>query len=506
MVVVSSSPHFLKTILFGIPSPVSFFWTAVTFLINILCIFVVWDIIWHGPILYKEHDLSFARVGFVSYDGAKILIRETHINQYPVSISYRHAGPPLTVGMDSAWKHVTMIGAEDFTNRTDYTAHVEITHLRPDTRYQYAISNNHSGYFTTAPLPGHFPKWRDGTFTFLFTSCMIPRFPYDPRDHVLRFRGLEHLSNWIPALNPSFMLFLGDFIYVDVPKRLGTDVETYRSEYRRVYASPSWPGATAELPWIHVIDDHEIANDWDRNTTGLYAAAVDPWTHYQVSVNPKPVKVGHTYFSFTQGPTSFFMLDTRRYRSPESKNATDPSKTMIGAQQLIDLLHWIKSKPPHGVRFKVVASSVPLTKNWHFAATDTWSTYLHERRIILEAMHEAIARHGVQFVFISGDRHEFAATKLNDPNRERGADVWEFSVSPLNMFYVPTRTYSQQDDEDEVIKYVPDGQIKWGAIEISTSKTYPAESYLHFRLFIHGRESWNITLSSLTGKVIVPVA
>jgi alkaline phosphatase D len=179
---------------------------------------------------------------------------------------------------------------------------------------------------------------------------------------------------------------------------------------------------------------------------------------------------------------------------------------MIGAQQLIDLLHWIKSKPPHGVRFKVVASSVPLTKNWHFAATDTWSTYLHERRIILEAMHEAIARHGVQFVFISGDRHEFAATKLNDPNRERGADVWEFSVSPLNMFYVPTRTYSQQDDEDEVIKYVPDGQIKWGAIEISTSKTYPAESYLHFRLFIHGRESWNITLSSLTGKVIVPVA
>lgn len=37
----------------------------------------------------------------------------------------------------------------------------------------------------------------------------------------------------------EFMLFLGDFIYADVPMYFGDNVESYRRLYRRNYQSPS---------------------------------------------------------------------------------------------------------------------------------------------------------------------------------------------------------------------------------------------------------------------------
>jgi alkaline phosphatase D len=308
------------------------------------------------------------------------------------------------------------------------------------------------------------------------------------------------LAEWIPALKPSFMLFLGDFIYFDVPATSAHTVENYRANYRRVYGSPSWPEATKELPWIHVIDDHEIANDWDKNTTGIYWTAADPWEHYHVAANPPRVRDGESYFSFTQGPAAVFMIDTRRYRSPETDQAMDKSKTMLGSQQRKDLIDWIKSEPPAGVKFKIVASSVPFTKNWRFGDKDTWGKYLYERQILLNAMNKATVAQGVQFIVISGDRHEFAATILRDLDSRRGADVWEFSVSPLNMFYLPTRTYVQKDEEDVKVQYLPDGQNKWGAIEITSSPEDPEQANLNFRLFIGGKEVSSIKVPSWTGK------
>lgn len=38
----------------------------------------------------------------------------------------------------------------------------------------------------------------------------------------------------------EFMLFLGDFIYADVPMYFGDNLEAYRRFYRRNYQSPSF--------------------------------------------------------------------------------------------------------------------------------------------------------------------------------------------------------------------------------------------------------------------------
>jgi alkaline phosphatase D len=415
--------------------------------------------LYRGKVFHPSHDLSFARVGYVSDTSAKIQVREPDAARLPLFINYRVADTPaeLTGGkvvtVDDAWKAAGTVTS--LSNDTDFTYTHQISRLRPETRYQYTTSTNHTGHFTTAPSAGAVPKLNNGKFTFLTTSCIKPHFPYNPLKHSLNIAGFRNLATWIPDLKAQFMLFLGDFIYIDVPKRFGTSVEDYRREYRQVYSSPDWPAVSQDLPWIHVLDDHEIANDWDKNTTGIYAAAADPWENYHVSANPPAPRRGASYFSFTQGPASFFMLDTRRYRSSESAlNSTDPARTMLGEPQLLDLLAWLKRPVPAGVRWKIIASSVPFTKNWHVGTVDTWGGYLHERQIVLEAMWDVGLRGGVGVVVLSGDRHEFAALSFPPPAGGKwplSATVHEFSCGPLNQFYLPVRTF-WQEDEDVIIK------------------------------------------------------
>ena len=482
IVLAEKEPRIVRSLLWGLPSPTSLICSAVTFLTNLALVAMTLDLVYRAPHLHPMHNLSMARVGFVSDHDAKILVREPHSSEYPLFMSYRYADPPIDVyngysQPDTAWKSAGSVTYLD--NSTDFTGTFTLHGLRPDTRYQYGSSNNHTGYFVTAPKPGRVSPRRNNVFTFLHSSCIKPRFPYNPFQNPLEIPGLKHLAKVLPTLGAQFMIFLGDFIYIDVPHRFGKDKESYRREYRQVYASPEWPSVSsdpgAELPWIHVWDDHEIANDWDRNTTGVYQGAADAFQAYHTSVNPPPVRSGATYFSFVQGPASFFMIDTRTYRDPfdgtdGSYNESDYRKSMLGTQQLDDLLAWLAEPEPQGVRWKIVISSIPFTKNWRFGSEDTWAGYLGERRTVLEAMWDVGLRGGTGVVVLSGDRHEFAATSFPPPPEGKveglnvyggglrtkkwplSATVHEFSVSPLSMFYLPIRTYRSDDEEDVCIK------------------------------------------------------
>jgi alkaline phosphatase D len=115
-------------------------------------------------------------------------------------------------------------------------------------------------------------------------------------------------------------------------------------------------------------------------------------------------------------------------------------------------------------------------------------------------MHEASAKYKIKFIVISGDRHEAAVIRFRDPNTKRGADVFEFSVSPLSMFYLPARTFYGGDDKEQTITYSPAGNFKWAAMEITDSSD--EESIMKFRLFKSGQETWTYSLSSLPGRDI----
>jgi len=491
-----------KILLWGAPSASKLGASVLTFLINTILVALTLDALYRARFLYPVDDLSFVRLGYVSPTEAKFLIREPDQAQMPVTlqIHIKDAQAPFD---NSLWQTAGGINWTD--NQTDFSGvlTVPLTHSKQRT-YEWRTSNNHTGEFLAPPAAGHMPEYHGGKYTFLSTSCILPRFPYNPVDHALAIPGLRHLANKLPELGAQFMLFLGDFIYVDVPERFGVSAAEYRMQYRQVYASPDWAPVAQNLSWIHVLDDHEISNDWSSGQTGVYNAAVEPWHIYQGDLNPPKSRVpgtttyrreNATWYEFTQGPAAFFMMDTRSYRSSNDLPFDDMEKTMLGPEQLDDFLAWLNRPMPRGVKWRFVASSIPFTKNWPVNVQDTWGGFLVERKRILEAMWDAGAR-GTTVVVLSGDRHEFAATKFPPPEGSRWADTaaaYEFSTSPLNQFASPVPSYKQTDEEDIKLNYIPSGSSKFGAFTI---EKIAGESALQYRLYIDGKERWTYDLVS----------
>ncbi|KAK5993582.1 hypothetical protein PT974_07016 [Cladobotryum mycophilum] len=494
-----------KILLFGAPSPKKPVASILTFLINLVLVGFTADFVFRGR-FYPMDDLSFVRLGYVSHTEARFLIREPDQAKLPVTLEIRLKGADGSVE-SSIWQAAGIIS--ETANGTDFTGVTTVSFKHNDERkYEWRTSNNHTGEFLTPPQPGKMSAYNDGKFTFLSTSCILPRFPYNPTEHPLAIPGVRHLARRLPELKAQFMLFLGDFIYIDVPQRFGKPIDPaeYTFQYRQVYASPDWAPVGQNLSWIHTLDDHEISNVYysSSNETGVYKAAFDPWNIYQAAVNPPKALTANTknqrrehatWYEFTQGPASFFMLDTRSLRSSNSLPFEESEKTMLGPEQLEDFLAWLARPEPNGVRWKIVASSVPFTKNWPVNVKDTWGGFLVERKMVLEAMWNTSAR-GFGVVVLSGDRHEFAATKFPPPPEskwEESASVHEFSTSPLNQFASPVPSYRQTDEEDIMLQYLHAGNSKFGSF---TFENKEGESTLFYQLFIDGEETWNTTVTA----------
>ncbi|KAL4886452.1 PhoD-like phosphatase-domain-containing protein [Aspergillus karnatakaensis] len=422
------------------------------------------DFVYRAQILHSSPELAFSRMGYVSDNTANVIVR------YPeatvIQIEYR----PLT---SKAWLTGDVIST---IPADDYVGTFKLEHLEPATEYQYRTNTSHVGTFST---PSFDPK----RFTIVSSSCIKPGFPYNPVGHPLHVGGLTHLTTFLQSTKVDMMLFLGDFIYIDLPRRFGFAVEDYQKAYRQVYASPTWTPELRALPWIHAYDDHELTNNWSSNETGLYQKAIRPFLAYQHQGNPDPVKEGATYYTFSKGNVSFFVLDTRRYRSLSSL-PDDESKTMLGAEQLSLLKTWLRTAPG----WKVVLSSVPFTRNFQAAdEEDYWAGYLTERREILEVMWET---EGV--LIITGDRHEHATTAFPAPGTN-DTRVIEFSTSPLSQFVNPfVKDYSQVDESDRAIYYHHEGLSKFGSFTFDTSdsKVWTME----FELIVDGEKAWSYTV------------
>ena len=498
----------------GLPLARSPRFTVLNASVNVVVALLALDFLVRGFIVGPGEKTAFSRVGYLSPTTAHLLVREPDVARLPLTVSYHEEEQQLDV---DTW--IKVDHAFDASDETDFTVPVTLTDLKPSTWYRYSLSNNMTGSFTTAPLPG---SEASKSLSFVTSSCMKPNFPYDPFSHPLRIWGIEQLARTIAKLppsflRPSFMLFLGDFIYIDVPERFGSSTAHYRSEYRRIYSSPSWSepadSPAINLPWLHMLDDHEIENDWSQgNVTPPFPAAIDPYVHYQVSVNPpipdvpfaKPEET--TYFSFIHGPASFFMLDTRSYRSEPAH----PNSTILGPAQLQSLLAYLARPEPADVRWKIISSSVPFTKNWRVGTMDTWGGFLYERETVFQALWLAERELGIRVVLLSGDRHEFGATRFPDPSLNLPADefqpytpgvgVHEFSVGPLSMFYLLVHTYRQTDNQDVAVKYAPDGNSKFGLIDITTKdvevdQVFIPSSVLTYSLYVEGSLVWQYGLS-----------
>ncbi|KAF4415293.1 Alkaline phosphatase D [Fusarium acutatum] len=440
--------------------------TAGGFLINLACLVAVLDFLFRGHLLHQSDELSFTRMGYVDHSTARIVLRAPISGYVEITITPGFGEQAET----RIFKSVSL------SADSDYVGTVLIEGLEPDTPYTYSTNASHTGTFRTLSQPaGGLKRW-----SLVSSSCMKPFYPYKPLDHGLRIKGLEHLSNYLSESPVDMVLFLGDFIYIDLPIPLGWDVDAYSTAYRQVYASLSWSSQLRATPWIHVYDDHEIINDWAGNDMGLYKTAMQPFWNYQGNANP-PSEYGadKTYYTFRYQSVAFFVLDTRRYRS-ENAIADGPEKTMLGALQLAALKEWLISESD----LKVVVSSVPFTRNWRGPdAADSWSGFLWERDSILDTM-----KKNGGAVILSGDRHEHATTMF--PAKAKGdKPVIEFSTSPLNQFYEPFDRFHQQIEETDVSIYShPWGSSKFGKVTFDT--TQAGRLLVHYDLVVDGVKVW----------------
>ncbi|KAG4264764.1 hypothetical protein FPRO03_00048 [Fusarium proliferatum] len=440
--------------------------TASGFLVNVTCIVAVLDFLFRGHLLHQSAELSFSRVGYVDQSTARIVLRApisdfVQITITSVSEDQRETPIPKSVLLDA---------------HSDYVGTVLVDGLKPNTSYTYSTNASHTGSFRTLSQPGSgLKRW-----SLVSSSCIKPFYPYNPLDHGLRIKGLEQLGEYLSESPVDIVLFLGDFIYIDLPIPLGWDANAYSAAYRQVYASPSWSAQLRAIPWIHVYDDHEIINDWAGNDTGLYKTAMQPFWNYHGNANP-PSEYGadKTYYTFRYQGVAFFVLDTRRYRS-DNAMVDGPEKTMLGATQLAALKEWLTAESD----WKVVVSSVPFTRNWRGPdSADSWSGFLWERDSILDIM-----KQNGGAVILSGDRHEHATTMF--PAKAKGdKPVIEFSTSPLNQFYEPFDRFHKEIEEADVSIYShPWGSSKFGKVTFDTSEA--GRLVVHYDLIVDGVKVW----------------
>ncbi|GAA5994064.1 hypothetical protein JCM11641_005961 [Rhodosporidiobolus odoratus] len=520
----ASLGHIFTSLLFGTPTPTSRFLNYLSWGLNAIVFALVLDFTWTPIFGMDESALAFARIGAVSHNAVKLTARippeSSLINTLSASTGPIVAGVLPANNSDGGF-----LPAEDFSGarviyrpttpvqgkwevgpdlitkeEEDWVATVKLEGLWAATEYEYRLlrptlaqTSHHPAFpraqtFTTFSDPSLLSLAGrvagEGThYTFASSSCLKPGFPYEGPWHKRTVRGAEHFLKVAEREAVRFMLFLGDFIYADVPWYAGSDAKQYNKRYRQAFASPEMKKVVEKIPIMAIYDDHEIYNDFAANESSPYfKPANNAYRTYLGNANPDSLgkPSGENYYEFRVGDSAHFVLDTRKHRS-DNANDDDEVKTMLGERQKEVFFDWL-AQVNNTVTWKFVHSSVPLMSLWSHGE-DTWASFTTARDEIMDVL-----QYIPNVIVLSGDRHEFASASIR-------TTVTEFSTSPFNMFYLPIRTLSQKHGrgavgEDHLLNYLPDGNTKYTLLTVDTRVHNKPVVYV--KVYIDGQEAWEV--------------
>ena len=333
------------------------------------------------------------------------------------------------VARDEGMKDVVRSGTYGATADLAHSVHVEVSGLEPDRMYWYRFraggAESPIGRTRTAPAADASAQ----SLRFAFASCQNYTQGY----------YTAHANLAREDLHAVF--FLGDYIYEGTARggivRAYTKrgwsftLADYRDRYAQYKSDRDLQAAHAAFPWIVTWDDHEVENDYaggiDAADPRNKAAMLERAAGYQAFYEHMPLRTPRPqgpslklYRSLSYGAlATFFVLDTRQYRSPEvplcrdveetpsgyCPASVDPARTMLGTDQRAWLLNGLASSRSswnfvaQSVRFAQQDSSPELGKHI-FDGVDNWMGYVVDRQMILE-------RFGTTKnpVVLSGDSH-----------------------------------------------------------------------------------------------------
>lgn len=299
------------------------------------------------------------------------------------------------------------------TRQSDYCSAQKVSGLQAGQEWVYRVVDPDSGKpvselhrFRTAPSAAT-------PFSFAFSADMEER--YRP------FR----LFDVIDSKQPHFFIHLGDTVYADHPKN---QFNPSLAHYRRAHAANRRDGSLQKFLGRYVTyatwDDHEIV-DASHGGYEHIEVALQAFKEYWPSQSVEPSSV---YRQFSWAGVDFFMLDTRRFRSPQLSE-DGPDKTMLGEKQKT----WLKERLKASTApFKFIMTSVP----FHGGGDDTWGRYPTER----SELGAFIRREKVAgVIFLTGDYH----LARDWTNKKTG--VREFMAGPIASFNAYERTPSMRD-------------------------------------------------------------
>ncbi|KAF9646868.1 hypothetical protein BDM02DRAFT_3118064 [Thelephora ganbajun] len=261
--------------------------------------------------------------------------------------------------------------------------------------------------FPHAPFKGDKIKGMDLLVNHLWpgdsTGTIVPSTtsttPHQHRDYA---NPPDRRTSYIPA---DFMLFLGDFVYVDVPYYFGGDLNAYR----RNYQSPSPRRVYERLRGLQVFafylllipksaifftyDDHEFVN----NCAGP----------------------SRDHGPCMGGSRAFLEYNARaKHRSTLEVEAAN--RSTLGIARLGTFLRRLSEVRP-------ALRTNRFTLRTHDAAVDSWAACTAAKTSILDTIATV-----PDVIILSGDRHEFALVEFNHPG-STGHRVFEISTNPLSM-------------------------------------------------------------------------
>jgi len=290
----------------------------------------------------------------------------------------------------------------DLAAGAGYTATARLAGLAAGETYHYRLADagggeplSSIGRFKTAPAG---PR----TFTFAFSGDMHEG-----------YRPFQ-LFDVIGARDPDFFLHLGDTVYADQPrKQFVPSLAHYRRKHATIRRDDPLQRFLARHTTFAIWDDHEIEDGAHGGHPDM-AVALQAFREYWPC---EGAVAGELYRRFTWAGTDFFILDVRRYRSPQQE-ADGPGKTLLGEAQKAWFLEGLKAST---AAFKFVLTPVP----FHGGSADAWGNYRTERDEIVRFL----KAHGISgIVFLTADYH------LARDWTSRTTGLREYMAGPIAQF------------------------------------------------------------------------
>lgn len=303
---------------------------------------------------------------------------------------------------------------------------VEVSGLKPGTRYRYAFSEIDSGRQVIGQSPvGYFrtalPENTLETVRFGAVSCI--KYLYEPV--LLEQAAREKLD---------LFLFNGDNSYND---GMVTQQE-FRERWQETISKKGHLELRGAFGMIATIDDHDIENNFDREqidpvkfNNGLAAF----FEHMPMRRNPE--EPGRVWRKLSWGQTlDIFVLDCRTERHPSQ-----------GQYISLAQMSWLKQELlASKAMFKVIMNSVPITEypSWFVMAHDRWQGFPEQRKEILEFIDDHEIKN---LLWLSGDFHFTSQQRVSSEGP--GSSQIEVLAGPgaqiSNRAWHPLKLYKQFD-------------------------------------------------------------